>query len=291
MRQGPPHITDVESYLVNVYKESGVANAENVVRLILSDVLGDSYSTLLLQQRKLTQAECDHIDEISDKIVNLMPVQYALGHAPFRYLDLEVGPGVLIPRPETELLVDFIAYYVKHQQIEAPLIADIGTGSGCIAIACATEIENCRVYATDISKDAIDIAKRNAKKYGVSNKIDFELSSCLDAFQYYQHSRNLFNVIASNPPYVPTGIYMELDPSVKFWEPVEALNGGEDGLVVFEDIIDSTKHLIEPGGLFAFELFEGHMQKAKAYAELEGLRNVAIKNDLCGKNRFLLASG
>ena len=84
---------------------------------------------------------------------------------------------------------------------------------------------------------------------------------------------------------------MELDPSVKFWEPVEALNGGEDGLVVFEDIIDSTKHLIEPGGLFAFELFEGHMQKAKAYAELEGLRNVAIKNDLCGKNRFLLANG
>ena len=291
MQQGPPHITDVESYLVNVYKESGVANAENVVRLILSDVLGDSYSTLLLQQRKLTQAECDHIDEISDKIVNLMPVQYALGHAPFRYLDLEVGPGVLIPRPETELLVDFIAYYVKQQQIESPLIADIGTGSGCIAIACATEIENCRVYATDISKDAIDIAKRNAKKYGVSNKIDFELSSCLDAFQYYQHSRNLFNVIASNPPYVPTGIYMELDPSVKFWEPVEALNGGEDGLVVFEDIIDSTKHLIEPGGLFAFELFEGHMQKAKAYAELEGLRNVAIKNDLCGKNRFLLANG
>jgi release factor glutamine methyltransferase len=291
MQMSPPHIIDVENYLISVYSEAGVANAKNVVHLVLSDVLKEPYTSLLLKQRRISQSECDELDSISDKIIQGMPVQYALGHAPFRYLDLKVNKSVLIPRPETELMVDFISYYVKEQKIDEPLIADIGTGSGCIAISCAKEIKNCHVYATDISKEAIEVAKTNAENNDVFEQIDFEVSNCLDKFDYYQHSRNLFNVIASNPPYVPTGVYENLDDEVKLWEPTSALDGGKDGLDVFKSLVESAKHLIEPNGLLIVELFEEHMQKAKQYAIEQGFKNVAIKNDLCGKNRFLLANG
>lgn len=280
-----------EDYVTKFFKNHQIANPENLSRLVISDVVGMPYSKALIKKPMLTQLECDTIDPICDKIALGEPVQYVLGHAPFRFLDLEVNRDVLIPRPETEMMVDIVAYYLKEHNVSNPLIADVGTGSGCLAISCATEIENSHIYATDISACALKVAKRNAKKCGVEDKIDFEQCECLDNFDYFQHATNQFSAIISNPPYVPDDEMTSLPIEVRMYEPREALKGGKDGLDVFKKILVQARTLIEDEGIILFELHETTLGKAKEFAEKAGLNKVTIMKDLVGKDRFLACVG
>ncbi len=280
-----------EDYVTKFLTDHKIANPDNLARLVISDVVDMPFSKALIKKPMLTQRECDMIDPICDRIALGEPVQYVLGHAPFRFLDLEVNRDVLIPRPETEIMVDIVSYYLKENNVKNPLIADVGTGSGCLAISCATEIENSHVYATDISASALKVAKRNAKKYDVEDKIDFEQCECLDNFDYFQHATNQFSAIISNPPYVPDDEIMSLPVDVRRFEPIEALKGGKDGLEVFKKILVQARTLVEDEGIILFELHETTLKKAKEFAEKAGLNKVTIMKDLVGKDRFLACVG
>ena len=282
-------LTAVQEYIANYFEDCGIENGANLSRYIISEVLGMSYAKALLKKPMLKLWECDKIDDACNRVAQGEPVQYVFGIAPFRYLELEVTPDVLIPRPETEMMVDIVAYYLKKNNIEWPLLADIGTGSGALAVSFATEFEESIIYATDVSKKALVVAMRNAKRYDQLENIYFEQCSCLDNFEYFQHSRNHFNAIVSNPPYVPTEVCKKLPREVRDHEPMLALDGGEDGLDVYREILKSTRGMLEPGGLYLFELHEACLDLAKKIALDEGLTNVSIIKDLAGKDRFLAA--
>lgn len=280
-----------QDYVAKFLGGYGVENAEGVSRLIISDVAGMPYASAVMKKPMLTKKECDVVDAYCDRIATGEPVQQVLGHAPFRFLDLQVNKDVLIPRPESEMLVDIAAFYFKENGIKNPLIADVGTGSGCLAISLVTEIEDAEVYATDISAKALKVAKSNAKKYDVADKITFEQCSCLDNFEYFQHAKNHFSAIVSNPPYVPTSVIDELPRNVRWFEPMIALDGGPDGLDVFRKIVLQGRTLLDEGGLMLFELHETCLEVAKEFAEGSGLKNVTIMKDLAGKNRYLACVG
>lgn len=180
-----------------------------------------------------------------------VPTQYLTGTQEFWGLEFEVTPAVLIPRPETEHIVEVVLARLgeKGKQLETN-IADIGTGSGCIAVALAKELPRATIYATDISDDTLVVAKRNAARHGYSDQIRFVSGHLLDGVA----EPLKFDVIASNPPYVATKDAASLATEVRAHEPHIALFGGEDGLEIYRPLIETASARLQVGGILALEL-------------------------------------
>ena len=210
------------------------------------------------------------------------PLQHITGLAPFRHLELEVGPGVFIPRPETEQLVDLAIE--KFQKANSPLIVDLCSGSGAIAIALSTELESSTVYAVELSSEAFKYLTRNFEKYGLDTKTlrNENLTNALDEL------RGKVDLIVSNPPYIPDAS-VPIDLEVKLHDPSIALYGGEDGLEVIRQISNRALYLLGPGGQLVLE----HANtQAPAIGELllsEGWQEIVSSQDLTGKNRMISA--
>jgi len=210
------------------------------------------------------------------------PLQHITGLAPFRHLELEVGPGVFIPRPETEQLVDLAIE--KIQKVSSPLIVDLCSGSGAIAIALSTELESSTVYAVELSSEAFKYLTRNFEKYGLDTKTlrNENLTNALEELQ------GKVDLIVSNPPYIPDAA-VPIDLEVKLHDPSIALYGGEDGLEVIRQISTRALYLLGPGGQLVLE----HANtQAPAIGELllsEGWQEIVSSQDLTGKNRMISA--
>ena len=210
------------------------------------------------------------------------PLQHITGLAPFRHLELEVGPGVFIPRPETEQLVDLAIE--KIQKVSSPLIVDLCSGSGAIAIALSTELESSIVYAVELSSEAFKYLTRNFEKYGLDTKTlrNENLTNALEELQ------GKVDLIVSNPPYIPDAA-VPIDLEVKLHDPSIALYGGEDGLEVIRQISNRALYLLGPGGQLVLE----HANtQAPAIGELllsEGWQEIVSSQDLTGKNRMISA--
>ena len=210
------------------------------------------------------------------------PLQHITGIAPFRHLELHVGPGVFIPRPETEQLVELaIESLVK---IENPLVVDLCSGSGAIAISIATEVAGAEVYSVELSKSAFEFLERNYQKYGLDIKAakNADLSGAFDELQ------GKVDVVISNPPYIPDAA-VPIDLEVQLHEPSLALYGGEDGLDVIRKLSSRALELLKPSGLL---LMEHADSQALAISELllsEGWLEVISSQDLAGKDRMISA--
>ncbi len=176
------------------------------------------------------------------------PLAYILGKKEFWSLEFEVNPSVLIPRPETELLVEKGITLLKS--VENPIILEIGTGSGAIAISLAKELPNAIIYATDISKDAIEVAFRNALRHKVINRIKFIVGNIYDPIKEIPK----FHLIITNPPYISEKEYTRLPEEIKNWEPRIALYGGKDGLSVIKKIICKAHKFLHQGGYILMEI-------------------------------------
>ena len=201
------------------------------------------------------------------------PVSYILGTREFWGLAIEVGPDVLIPRPETELIVDETLALVGRDS--SPIVMDVGTGSGCIAIALAREIPRARVIATDVSRYALEVARRNAVQHGVADRIRFVETSFLDGIN------GVADVIVSNPPYVPLVSEPGLTPEVRDYEPRVAVFAGEDGLEGLRSVIDSAIARLAPGGWLVMEFGYGQDScVASLVNEVAGLDLIKIRHDL-----------
>lgn len=219
----------------------------------------------------------------ADQRASGAPLAYAVGRANFRTLTLDVDQRVLIPRPETELLVDF----VLERSARGGIAVDVGTGSGAIAIAIATEGRFDRVVATDISSDALDVARANARRYGA--QIDFFEGSLLKGADAGVGRR--LAVVVSNPPYIAFGDIEALPTSVRNWEPAVALFTGRDGLALTARLVRQAATRLAPGGLLALEV---DARRASLVAELVSsdarYEGVGVRLDLSGRERFVLAT-
>jgi len=216
------------------------------------------------------------------------PLQYVTGEVAFRHIIVKVRPGVLIPRPETEVLVDSVLPAVDAAiaaRGEA-LVADLCTGSGCIALAIAQERPSARVWAGDISPIAVEVATENAIRLALGDRVETSAGDLFEALP--ADMRATFDVIVSNPPYVPSADVPDLPEEVAGFEPHLALDGGADGLSVYRRILLDARSWLRPGGLLGVELDERMARSAAAEAE-EWYQEVRVISDLAGRERIVVA--
>lgn len=218
------------------------------------------------------------------------PIAYLTGKAHFFNMELEVGPGVLIPRPETETLVENVLQFVRHATgFETPRVLDLCTGSGCIAAAIAQQLKMADVVAVERSDAAIAYARRNIDKLGLAERITLLQGDLYQPLKGLPDPRP-FDLIVSNPPYIASGVIPTLDANVRDYEPMEALDGGEDGLDVHRRILaEAPAHLAEGGHLFleiAYDQGEKALELAKT---IPGLADAKILKDYGGRDRVLSA--
>jgi release factor glutamine methyltransferase len=251
---------------------AGVDNNEAVLdtNLLARKVLGWSRAELLMRQDDVPPEGFDQaFSALIERRARREPAAYICGTQEFWSRDFEVGPGVLIPRPETELIVEELLNLLP---VDAPAlprrIADIGTGSGCIAISVAAERPNVQVVATDISRAALDVARRNAARIGVAPRIEF--LECA----YLSGTSGAFDFILANPPYISEAEYQELAPEVREYEPETALRAGDDGLRDIRQIVDVAAERLKPGGTLFMEI--GHTQSAAVADVIEQFPSLTL---------------
>lgn len=338
-----------EGYLAN----KGDAAPRHAAQYLLGEAMGLSRIELYTNLDKpLTEDERSTMRTWVARRGAGEPLQLICGTAPFRHMVLEVASGVLIPRPETEVLVsEVLALFPPPKQISAhafedlldgfeqaadaedstaeipvveigeadeslrgagqesetpangagsePLQAsesapiraiDLCTGSGCIACALATEHPNMEILALDIAPEALALAQRNVEAQGVADRVSVYESDLLIAVMTDPENKGSFDVIVSNPPYIPSHVVDTLDAEVNDYEPRLALDGGADGLDLFRRFIGDAYDLLKPGGVLAVELFEGSLEQARTIVLGHGFSEARIVQDLTNRPRILIAT-
>jgi len=251
--------------------------------LLLAHALGTDRLQLYLDlERPLHAEELAGIRALIRRRSEGMPTQYLTGTREFYGRSFSVDPRVLIPRPETELLVEKVLDFVDAA--EGREILEIGTGSGCIAATIAAERPNASVWATDISADACEVARSNLRRLGLIERVGLLKGDLFDPVP----DGHRFDVIVSNPPYVRRQELPGLSAEVQK-EPVVALDGGEDGLTIIRRLVGQAKLHLNAGGLLAFEIGESHGEAVLSLLKSEGYRGPRIGKDLAKLDRLALA--
>jgi release factor glutamine methyltransferase len=250
--------------------------------LIVEHVTGLSTARQLLASDGPVSDEIARtVDDIMARRAQREPLQYCLGHTYFMGLRMMVRPGVLIPRADTEILVESALELLAG--IANPLIADIGTGSGAIAVAMAALRPDARVIAVDISEDALAVARENAAAHSLSERIEFVHSE----WSHFQCAQPL-HAIVSNPPYIPVGLIDTLAPEVAKHEPKEALFGSDpDGLGFYRDFAHSAAQFLREGGFLCVEVGQGQAELVADILRAAGWSDIRVKNDLNAISRVV----
>jgi release factor glutamine methyltransferase len=247
--------------------------------LILAHVLGcDATALLTHPERPLSAKEAEQFETLLKRRSASEPVQYLTGIQEFFGLLFEVSPSVLIPRPETEYLVE--AVLGRFERDANPRIVDVGTGSGAIAVAIAHALPRSQVTAVDISPEALEVARHNAERHGVMNRVSLLRSDLLAAVETSQ-----FDVVVSNPPYIAEGEVLEAQ--VANYEPASALYAGPAGLEIYQRLIPQARTVIKPKGWLIMEI--GYGQQGALQALLSGWSEVTFVPDLQGIPRVVQA--
>jgi release factor glutamine methyltransferase len=217
-----------------------------------------------------------------------VPVQYLAGQVPWRDFTLQVTPAVLIPRPETELIIDLaVAASQEVPALAQGLWADLGTGSGAIALGLARAFPKATILAVDQSGAALAVAKANAQALGYGDRIRFYQGSWFTPLAAY---RGHLNALVANPPYIPSGLLPSLPPEVISHEPQSALDGGIDGLAAIASLVAEAPTHLAAGGLWLVEMMQGQGPAVRALLEANGsYRDIQVQLDLAGRDRFTLA--
>ena len=278
IRKYTRHITDTLQPLYDVHEAAAVAKAYLQARLHLP-----AHELVLRSSEPLPSALIGQLDNELLLLQQGTPLQYVLGEAEFYGLTFKVTPDVLIPRQETEELVDLIVRQHKHSP--ALRIWDVGTGSGCIAIALAKHLPQAQVFATDISEAALTIARANAKANQVA--ITFAQHDMLDA-AHLPFGDIHFDFLVSNPPYIPAALRSTMHPNVVAHEPHSALFVPDDQPLLFYDALAQIgKCCLTPDGKVYAETFEGYHEELKGLFLSQGYDNFQSLEDINGKKRMI----
>jgi release factor glutamine methyltransferase len=252
--------------------------------LLLMFVLGRERAYLYAHpEYQLTGEEQSRYDEVIQERARGCPTQYITGHQEFWGLDLLVSPAVLIPRPETEHVVETVLELIKQMAPEAKLrLVDVGTGSGCIALALASELPQVEVHACDVSKEALEMAQANAARLGLDQRVTFQKSDLL-----FVYGGEEFDFVVSNPPYVGESEADKVQRQVREFEPKIAVFSGEEGMDIYRRLIPQAKHALKPGGWFVCEI--GFSAEAKVRELLAAWSEIQVTADLQGIPRVIAA--
>jgi release factor glutamine methyltransferase len=263
---------------------AGVENSRREADWLLAHALRLTSTQLVTDtDRMLDPAQALKAWSFIERRAAREPLQYILGTQEFQGLEIAVTPDVLIPRLETELLVEEAALTVVGRA--RPLIADVGTGSGCIAIALAKACPSATIYGSDISWPALALARRNAAEHNVAGQVKFVRADLLNPFAVAQ---SIFDTIVSNPPYIPDGDINALQPEVSRYEPRLALAAGIDGLIYYRRLLSEAPPLLKPGGHLVMELGYGQSTAVRKLAEKTRLSILRCRKDDAGIERVLI---
>lgn len=286
-------VADAVTEAVRRLREAGGSRSPRLdAELLLARALGATRAELFREPgRELSADEAAEFGVLVDRRLAREPVAYILGHRAFRTIDVEVTPDVLIPRPETETLVDVALEELKALPLagpdpeDEPLAIDVGTGSGCIALALAAEDPFVRVVATDVDPLALAVARGNAARLGLAPRVEFVLSDL-----FHDVGERPFDLVVSNPPYIPADEYVALEPNVRDHEPRLALYGGVDGLDVYRRLVPGAVLLLRPGGMLAVEVGAGQATAVAGIMTAAGAFGTpATRDDLAGVPRVVFA--
>jgi release factor glutamine methyltransferase len=263
---------------------AGVPSPDHDAAELLAHVLGVPRSRLTVSSAP-TEAQASEFRALVARRSRREPLQHLTGVVGFRYVELAVGPGVFVPRPETELLAGLAVEEAQQQvsQGREPVVVDLGTGSGAVALAVATEVPQARVHAVELSREALGWAERNLSGSGV----DLREGDMADAFGDLDGT---VDVVVSNPPYVPLEQFEAVDVEAREHDPPLALWSGQDGLDAIRVLERTGARLLRPGGFLAAEHADAHGESAPAvFAATGRWRNVKDHPDLAGRQRFVTA--
>lgn len=267
------------------FEQRGLESARLCAEILLADALGCQRIELYTRHEMAPDAAIlqryrGHVRAAADGT----PIAYLIGYKEFFSLRFKVTDAVLIPRPETELLVEKVTYLARGSE-PIQRILDVGTGSGCIAIALATQLPEARIAASDLSPAALAIAAENAAAHGVADRIEFRAGDLLAPWQ----DDGPFDVLVSNPPYVATRDADDLPRSVREHEPHQALFAGDDGLDVVRPLIERAGSLLRPGGHLLVEIAYDQGPRTRALLEQAGWHEVVGYKDLARHERVVHA--
>jgi len=276
----------------DIFKNGEIINSDRETEILLSYFLKMNRSSIYINSdRELKVAEKLELVDMVKKRLKRIPIQYITRHQEFMGMDFLVEKGVLIPRPETEILVEEVIKRLKNYKCSNILeVADLGTGTGVIAISIANFINNITVYATDISKKSLQIALKNAQKHDCKDKIIFLQGDLFKPFKNKIEKLSL-EAIISNPPYIDSYDFKSLPPEVKNNEPKIALFGGIDGLDYYRKIIRKSPQYLKKKGFLALEVGAGQARKVKELILKENNFNqdIEIIKDYLGIERVVIA--
>ena len=213
------------------------------------------------------------------------PVQYVLGEWDFRSLTLKCDRRALIPRPETEELVTRVLAFAKTYAVPRPFVVDVGTGSGCIILSLAREMTDGIFLGIDISADAVSLAQENAARCGLAERVKFAVADGLDDFD----EPETVDILVSNPPYIATADCAALDPRIRNWEPMNALDGGLAGLDFYERLVGDALNVLKPGGGAFFEIGDGQGAALRKLFFDAGFNDIRVEKDYVGHDRYASA--
>jgi release factor glutamine methyltransferase len=280
-------IADSRTRAIETLGEAGIPSPEVDAELLIGHVLDLSRGEVqakAITGSELSAEDAETVAEFVRRRAAREPLQHITGRAGFRALELAVGPGVFVPRPETEQVTQFAIDALRAVPGPAPIAVDLGTGSGAIAFALATEVPHSRVYAIEKSPDAYPWTLKNKELTGADNAT-VVLGDLADAFPELDGT---VDVVASNPPYIPVGA-IPRDPEVRLHDPRLALYGGEDGLDVVRQISGTASRLLHPGGALVLEHGELQGESVAALLRADGWVAVATHRDLLGRDRATTA--
>jgi len=278
--------------ICKIFKNRGIINSEREAEILLSYFLEMSRSEIYLNSdRVLKDIEKTQLEKKIQKRIKKIPLQYITKHQEFMGMDFLVEKGVLIPRPETEILVEEVIKKLKNYKCSNNLkVVDLGTGTGIIAISIAKFIEGVIIYATDISKISLQIALKNAQKHECKDKIIFLQGDLFEPF-IGRIEKNSLDGIISNPPYIDSYDFESLPPEIKDNEPKIALSGGIDGLDYYRKIIRKSSQYLKKNGFIALEvgLNQSKTVKELIIRENNFNQNIEIIKDYLGIERVVIA--
>lgn len=280
-------LRDLVEHAAKRFEEAGIDSAIVDAELLAGHVIGltrGGVQSEIIRGAEIDDAHAEKLTELYGRRLSREPLQHITGRAYFRNLELIVGKGVFVPRPETEFVAQLAIDALRSIASETPLAVDLGTGSGAIALAMATEVTNSKIYAVEKSSDAMAFTRQNFEKYGSANTTLIQ-GDLADAFVELD---GWVSVVASNPPYIPSAA-VPRDIEVKLHDPELALYGGEDGMQVMHLVSATAKRLLHEGGSLVVEHADSQATQVSQLLLADGWRQVRSHKDLTGRDRAVTA--
>ncbi|MGM0410482.1 MAG: peptide chain release factor N(5)-glutamine methyltransferase [Bacillota bacterium] len=271
------------------FEKKGIANPRLDAEVLLADLLGMERIKLYVNfDYPLTETELAEYRKRVVRRAKREAVSYITGHKEFMSLDFKIKKGVLIPRPETELLVENIIDYCEENELEAPNIVEVGPGSGVIMVSLGHYLENAKILGIDISKKAVEVSRENIEYHELGDRLTVNRGDLLSPL--LKRNTNNVDIVVSNPPYISDEEMENLAPEIKN-EPELALKAGKDGLDLYKKLIPQAVSVLKEKGLLALEIGYDQADKVKKIIENEGnYDEIRVIKDYSGKDRMIFCN-